>query len=178
MFMNSNLTLQHLSLFGGMTNAISTEIGGDQRSIFVQPITAAGETKGIEASDYAAVTPAVKLPAAYDDWLQSTRDYSDAASQSDSAAGSSQAGSGAGSAGSAGAAQTVPADAVAETVADVSETPPTTTNGDETSVATTIETAPDTGSNATVADGSTNGTASNNSSGGLLGGMLGGLFGR
>lgn len=82
MFMNSNLSTYHISLFGGRTNAISTEIGGDQRSLFLRPITAAGETSTYDASTYAVRTDVKRLPPDYSSWRKSIDGYNEAAAQS------------------------------------------------------------------------------------------------
>ncbi|MDB6177044.1 hypothetical protein PAF17_05925 [Paracoccus sp. Z330] len=42
MFLNTSLNQHHLTLYGVTANAISTEIGANPRSVFLQPITAAG----------------------------------------------------------------------------------------------------------------------------------------
>lgn len=75
MFMNTSLAHYQLPLFGLNSMSLATEIGADQRSIFLRPITSAGE----KASETWPITVEVKqsnmVPEEYRNWLARVTNY-------------------------------------------------------------------------------------------------------
>lgn len=82
MFMNTSLAQYQLPLFGVGTPSLATEIGADHRSIFVQPITAAG----VVASESWPATVEVQnsdlVSREYRSWLARVTDYQSATGES------------------------------------------------------------------------------------------------
>lgn len=78
MFLNTSLAHYQLPLFGLNSMSLATEIGADQRSIFLRPITAAGE----QPSESWPVTVEVKktdtVPQEYRNWLARITNYQQA----------------------------------------------------------------------------------------------------
>lgn len=78
MFMNTSLAHYQLPLFGLNSMALSTEIGASQRSIFLQPITAAGETPTESWPITVEVQQSDKVSQEYRNWLARVTDYQEA----------------------------------------------------------------------------------------------------
>lgn len=196
MFTTTSLGQHQLSLFGISPTASATESGENQRSLFLQPITAAGDA--IASDDD---TPKTTTPLKYSDWLAQTTGYSKAA---DNGTPAIVAAEDTGPAATSGASDVTEAvsdtsgDGVAATVPDapeISEPADEAGSGDsdvgsdsdavsdsdpaaEASGEASAGNSPDTGAGNAAANGNgagnTSGTGQGN--GGLLGTLLGGLL--
>lgn len=75
MFMSTTLAHYQLPLFGVVSSALLTEIGADQRSVFMRPIT----TDGFKTElPQAMVVPGVEkasVPLEFTQWLKSIQEY-------------------------------------------------------------------------------------------------------
>lgn len=78
MFMNTSLAHYQLPLFGLNSPALSTEIGANQRSVFLQPITAAGDTATESWPATIEVKPKDSVPQEYRNWLARITTYREA----------------------------------------------------------------------------------------------------
>ncbi len=162
MFMNSSITSYYLPLFGAQTQGIATELGADMRSVFVRPITAAGETVLPTEATVTDISTGKIDYAAFDAWLASYRSYGSAAQ----AGATSDSGDGATGTASASEAE---AEAAGQAPADSAEA---TYSGDNGAKAATEDAEAGSGT-ATEGGGSSQGSGSG--SGSVLGGLLGPL---
>lgn len=78
MFMNTSLAHYQLPLFGLTTPTLATEIGADQRSVFLRPITAAGAQPTTSWPATVAVQDTDLVPKEYRNWLAQVTNYKDA----------------------------------------------------------------------------------------------------
>lgn len=81
MFMNTSLAQYQLPLFGLNSPAVGTEIGADQRSVFLRPITAAGEPASSNWPATIQSKPADAAMQEYRNWLARVTDYEEATGQ-------------------------------------------------------------------------------------------------
>lgn len=83
MFMTTTLAHYQLPLFGIASPALQTEIGADQRSLFLRPITAIGSLA--EPAGAKVISgPQESIPAAeFRTWLESLQRYENSARKSD-----------------------------------------------------------------------------------------------
>lgn len=160
MYMSTSLAHYQLPLFGVNVPALATEIGADQRSILLQPISAAGVTATESWPSTIDVKSTDLVPLEYRNWLAQLTDYQEATGTSSSG---DETGSGSEAAASGG----------------------TEATGSSTEAGGEPEPAPDAAQNDGADDGSepadppgdgdTSGEAGSGGSGG--GGLLGMLFG-
>ncbi len=92
MFMHTSLAQHQLALFGVKIPALATEIGADQRSIFLRPISAPGETQTGLPPNSVILDRVAGTGTDYGAWSARTKAYHDAAE-----AGSTSQGASAGS---------------------------------------------------------------------------------
>jgi hypothetical protein len=79
MITNSSLGHFQLPLFGLQANASATDIGADQRSVFLRPITAGGETTELPAAEVVQPGEKKTAPMAFDKWMDTVLIYRNAA---------------------------------------------------------------------------------------------------
>lgn len=79
MISNSSLGHFQLPLFGLQANASATDIGADQRSVFLRPITAVGETTELPAAEVVQPGEKKTAPMAFDKWMDTVLIYRNAA---------------------------------------------------------------------------------------------------
>lgn len=88
MFMTTSLGQYQLTLFGTTSTAPATGIGADDRSVFLRPITAAGEAASETSPNTVEVQPATveaqTEEPGYGDWLTRLAEYRGAAGGSGS----------------------------------------------------------------------------------------------
>lgn len=162
--MNISLAHYQLPLFGLSTTSLATEIGADQRSIFLRPITAAGELPSESWPATVEVQETNLVPKEYRRWLAQITNYQEATggtaeSGETEAAGSESETDAAGSAETGGEATTAP-DASSEGSAEAGNNGGTSNGGTNNSQNGTSSSA-------------NSGTGNGNGSGGLLGLLLG-----
>jgi len=83
MITNSSLGHFQLPLFGLQANASATDIGADQRSVFLRPITAVGETTELPAAEVVQPGEKKTAPMAFDKWMDTVLIYRNAALRSE-----------------------------------------------------------------------------------------------
>lgn len=81
MYMQTTLTNYHLPLLGRTTAATATEFGTDTRSIFVRPITAAGDVIALPGAKNLNIKAERSDYQSFDRWLMDMQAYRYAANQ-------------------------------------------------------------------------------------------------
>lgn len=85
MYMSTSLAHYQLPLFGLGASSSATEIGTDQRSVFLRPITAVGEATELPPSQIVEAADKKTAPMAFEQWLNTVMIYRNAAMRSETA---------------------------------------------------------------------------------------------
>ena len=82
MFMTTTLGHYQLPLFGISSSALQTEIGADQRSLFLRPITSAGSMTELAGAEVVAGVEKVTPPMEFRKWMEALYRYENGAQKS------------------------------------------------------------------------------------------------
>lgn len=82
MFMTTTLAHYQLPLFGAASSALQTEIGADQRSLFLRPITSVGSMTELAGAEVVPGVEKTTPPMEFRKWMESLKRYEDGAQKS------------------------------------------------------------------------------------------------
>lgn len=82
MFMTTTLAHYQLPLFGVTSSALQTEIGADQRSLFLRPITAVGSMTELAGAKVVSGVEKPIPPMEFRTWVDSLQRYEKGAQKS------------------------------------------------------------------------------------------------
>ncbi|MGP9805786.1 hypothetical protein [Paracoccus sp. NSM] len=79
MFMTTTLAHYQFPLFGAASSALQTEIGADQRSLFLRPITSVGSMTELAGAEVVPGVEKTTPPMEFRKWMESLQRYEDGA---------------------------------------------------------------------------------------------------